>query len=98
MSVYAKKLILAAMLSLLGISSSYAWYVYTEKSSIGATSKVIARLDYERNEVQRRPVKHVIWERVEEGEELHTGEAIRTAPDSEAKIMFNSGAEVDLDP
>ena len=98
MSVYAKKLIFAALLSLVGIASSYGWYVSTDTTRVSTTSKVIAHLDYQKNEVQRRVAKHVIWERVEEGEDLHTGEAVRTAPDAEAKILFLSGAEVDLDP
>lgn len=92
---------LAAVVSISGIFLTQLWYRYDQRKAGGlqdATIKVVARVDSAKNEVAKRPKKRVIWQRVDEDEPLYSGEAVRTSSDAEAKIIFNSGAEVDLDP
>ncbi|MCC6277939.1 MAG: FecR domain-containing protein [Oligoflexia bacterium] len=101
MSAYARKLLLAAALSIAGILLSFLWYKYDlAKSSRGDDNnrRLLAHLDSSKNEVQKRSVKRVIWQSIGDEEPLFAGEAVRTGPDAEAKIVFKSGAEVDLEP
>src|SRR4051812_34720002 len=101
MSLYTRKLILAAILSLTGIGLSFLWYRFDlarTGNRDNFSKKLLAHLGSAKNEVQKRPAKRVIWQRIDEDEPLFSGEAVRTSPDAEAKITFESGAEVDLDP
>jgi hypothetical protein len=59
----------------------------------------VARLNQASNEVQRKPLKRVIWESLSRNDELYSGEAIRTASNAEAQIYFvKNGATVHLEP
>ena len=59
----------------------------------------VARLNEASNEVQRKPLKRVIWESLSRNDELYSGEAIRTASNAEAQIYFvKNGATIHLEP
>jgi hypothetical protein len=61
--------------------------------------KAVAHLSDSTNEVQRKPVKRVIWQSVNKNDDLFPGEAIRTAPNAEAQLFFmKTGTKVHLDP
>ncbi len=101
MSTYTRKLVYAAALSLSGIAATFGWYNYDlarSQRSDNSQKTLLGQIASAKNEVQKRQKGRVIWKRVEEQEQLFAGEAVRTSSDSEAKIKFNSGAEVDLDP
>ncbi|MDZ4677494.1 MAG: FecR domain-containing protein [Oligoflexia bacterium] len=101
MTSYSRKLLIAAALSVTGVASSYGWYRYDlslHSRGDEGNRKLLAHLSMAKNEVQKRSVKRVIWQRIGEDDPLYSGEAVRTAPDGEAKIIFVTGAEVDLEP
>ena len=59
----------------------------------------IATLNDAKNEVQRKPISRVIWERVSADDILYTGESLRTSENSEATITFiSSGTQIELEP
>src|SRR5258708_1430490 len=100
MSPYTRRLVGAAVLSLCGIGATYGWYRYEEALSLrhdDSQKLLLAHLETAKNDVQKRQKGRVIWKHVDETEPLYAGESIRTSSDSEAKIRFVSGAEVELD-
>ncbi|MGE3682763.1 MAG: hypothetical protein AB7G93_13645 [Bdellovibrionales bacterium] len=75
------------------------WYISSQPKHIDSHHKPVARLSESVNEVQRKPVKRVIWENITRNEELYAGEAVRTSPDSEAKLLFlKTGTLIHLEP
>jgi hypothetical protein len=101
MSIYTRKILLAAVLSLSGMGLTYGWYRHDLAKSIrrdDSQKTLLAQLGTVKNEVQKKQKGRVIWKRVDEDEPLYSGEHVRTTSEAEAKIRFNSGVEVDLDP
>lgn len=101
MTFYIRKIVLGLALSCAGIVLSYAWYKFDlSRSKVLDTEnkKTVAHLSESKNEVQKKQANRVIWQSVDIDEALHAGEAVRTSADSEAKIIFNSGAQVQMDP
>ncbi|MBK9295189.1 MAG: FecR domain-containing protein [Oligoflexia bacterium] len=101
MNFYIRKILQGLGFSLSGILLSILWYKFDlSRSKIDSSEnkKIVAVLGETKNEVQKKQVSRVIWQRVDEEEPLHAGEAVRTASDSEAKIVFNSGAQIQMDP
>jgi hypothetical protein len=94
-----RRIFRAALASMLGISMTVGWYKLGEVRSKSIGRKKVATLVKAVNEVHRRPEKRVIWESIEENEDLYVGEAIRTTEVSEASIRFvGSGTQIELEP
>src|SRR5690606_701016 len=75
------------------------WFESGKPKARRDKKQAVARLNEAINEVQRKPVKRVIWESISRNEDLFPGEAIRTAPNAEAKILFvKTGVTIQLDP
>jgi hypothetical protein len=100
MSKIVKRLLVAAFFSASGFAGTFAWYKYTGKKSLKLNdAPVIANLISVSNDVQKKPVKKIIWEPVNLNEDLRFGEAVRTSAESEAKIKFlNSNTIIELEP
>lgn len=93
---------LAAALALSGgcFYATVYWYHSGNTSSIDRGDRQpIARLESSVNEVQRKPLTRMIWERVSLNDDLYGGEAIRTNAHSEARIFFaRTGTLIELEP
>lgn len=97
---YAQRLIIAFIISLTCFASTIYWYRSTAPKKRARVQKnAIATLVGFDNIVQRKPVSQVIWEGITKDDELFSGESIRTASSSEARIQFlKSGTVIELEP
>lgn len=95
-----KRLAVALVISGACFLGTVVWFESGKNSATDrAGREPVARLNDSLNDVQRKPTKRVIWESVSRNDELYPGEAIRTAPDAEAKIqLVKSGAVIHLEP
>jgi hypothetical protein len=100
MSKTVRRLLIAALVSAAGFASTITWYKLSENVELGAGNlKPIARLVTTVNDVQKKQVQKLIWQPAVDNEVLHVGEAIRTAPNAEARIEFlGSATAIDLEP
>lgn len=78
------------------------WYLVqsnADKIDKGSKKNPIARVSDTTSDIQRKPADRVIWQNVGKGEELFSGESIRTDESSEASIYFlKSQTTIDLEP
>ncbi|MEQ1877110.1 MAG: hypothetical protein ABL958_10720 [Bdellovibrionia bacterium] len=89
----------AAVVSILGMASTYVYFEAGFRDRERQNKDPIAILVRAVNEVERKPMKRIIWENVEENEVLYPGESIRTSDVSEASIKFiRGGAQIELEP
>ncbi|RME17284.1 MAG: hypothetical protein D6797_02845 [Bdellovibrio sp.] len=99
---YAKRLLLALLISATGFLITDYWYKKQAASFSSlnqSQKKAIAQLKKRVNEVQRKPLTRVIWESLSGNELLHAGESIRTGLNSEAQILFlKTGTAIELEP
>src|SRR5688572_4937445 len=94
-----KRIIRAAFVSLVGFAATTLWFGADRDDSNTGARRQVAVLVKAVNEVERRPEKRVIWQKVEETEPLYAGEAIRTSDISEASIRFiETGTQIELEP
>ena len=92
------RLTFALAISSAGFAGSALWY-HANDAVDSAKQNAVATIGDVSNEVQRKPVKRVIWETVGRNEELYAGEAIRTAANAEAQILVTkSGTKIRLEP
>ncbi len=90
---------IATVISVGGFCGTVVWFKLGKDDRAHGTRKPLAQLSQSTNEVQRKPLQRVIWESVNKNDELFTGEAIRTAPNAEAQLLFlKTGTLVHLDP
>jgi hypothetical protein len=95
------RLTLPAIISLLGMGITQAWYIKTKDSKPVTTNAgdAIAILAAKNDVIERRPTTRIIWERLGQGEQLYGGEAVRTGPKASGKITFiKSGMSIGLEP
>ncbi len=93
-----RRLALALVISTTCFTATVMWYE-SGKTIDRGTQIAVAQLGETSNEVQRKPVKRVIWENVGKDEELYAGEAIRTSANAEAQILVTkSGTRIRLEP
>jgi len=94
-----QRLVLATLISASGFALTIFWYHSTAQKDFGrGNTKPIARLVTLVDEVQRKPVKKLIWQPATENETLYAGEAIRTGTNAEAAIEFlASKTRIDLE-
>ena len=89
---------IAALLSTGGVVGTYYWAKSRQFSGAVSTSEPIAKLVASTNEVQRRPLQHLIWKSINTHEDLFSGEELRTAVNAEAYIEFvDQGVKVRLE-
>ncbi|MGE4132631.1 MAG: hypothetical protein AB7F86_13390 [Bdellovibrionales bacterium] len=100
MKKYLTRMAVALLISMGCYAGITYWYFHNlGRANLDGKKSAVARLNETLNEVQRKPIKRVIWEGVRKNDELYPGEAIRTAPDAEASIFFmKTGTTIHLQP
>ena len=99
MNRYIKRIVMAIVVSSSCFIGTVVWFQIGKTENHKSDVQPVARLDHADNEVQRKPVKRVIWEGLSRNDELYPGEAIRTASNAEAQLFFmQTGTTVHLDP
>src|SRR3954468_13264539 len=89
----------ALIISSGGFVGTVVWFESGKAESQRGDKRPRARLNNSNNEVQRKPLKRVIWESINRNDELFPGEAVRTAPNADARLFFlKSGTMVHLEP
>lgn len=93
------RLFLAATISAMGILVTFGWSRTHRIVAPLKDEQPIARITTASNDVQRRPAERLIWQRTLGGEDLHSGEAIRTGRDGTARIEFiGKDAYAEIEP
>lgn len=94
-----KRVAFALIVSASSFAGTVLWFNSVEKEAPVVDRAPIALLNESINEVQRQPVKRVIWENVTTNESLFAGDRIRTSSSAEAKIrLLKSGTVIHLEP
>lgn len=83
-----KRLILALMISTSCFTATVVWFHLEKGEQHADDREPVARLNESTNDVQRKPLKRVIWESVSKNDSLYGGEAIRTSSNAEAEIVL----------
>lgn len=94
-------LALPALISCLGLMATQAWYVNmaTKPSVTTSSGPALAILDAKTDVIERRPTARIIWENLGEGEQVFSGEAVRTSSKASGEITFiKSGLTIKLEP
>lgn len=99
MKKHIRRLTFALVISTTCFMATVAWFHSGKDTSKSTLKSPVARLNENINEVQRKPVKRVIWENISNNDDLFAGEAVRTSAASEAKIvLLKTGATIHLEP
>ena len=95
-----RKLIFAAFISALGFVGTYSWYnQYQAHSNANENEKIVAFVDKTKDRSERRAVTRILWQEINQGDALYSGEAIRTSSTSEVIIQFiDSKRYLELEP
>lgn len=94
-----KRLIVALLTSAGCFLATVVWFETGKPVSDAGDRAPIARMNESTNDVQRKPLKRVIWESVTKNDDLFPGEAIRTTENAEARIqLVKSGTIIHLEP
>lgn len=95
-----KRLSLSLALSLGSALLTHYWYKSVSSVAFDyGDKKPVAQLIEAVNEVQRKPLKRLVWRSLSTNESLYSGELIRTTEDSAARIVFpQTGTEINLEP
>ena len=84
-----KRLIFAAGLSMTFFLGTYIWYHATDSANQShGDQKPVAYIDRTKDEIQRRPTTRILWQLINTGEPIFSGEAIRTSSLGEVRIQF----------
>lgn len=100
MSRNQKRLLVSFAISLAGALGTHIWYKSGSSISVDyGDRKPLAQLVEAVNEVQRKPLKRLIWQALSENDSLFGGEQIRTTANSEARIqIMKTGTVIALEP
>ncbi len=100
MNAQIKRLAIATLISSSVFLATWLWYKSTEnKVQNFADAKPLAYIEKPIEDIQRRPATRLLWQEVNDGEPLYDGEAIRSAANSEVRIIFaESDRYLDLEP
>lgn len=95
-----KRLLGSFALSVSCAIASHIWYKSTSAGTYdGGGKQPIAQLIESSNEVQRKPLKRLIWQTLSDNDQLFSGEQIRTTQNSEARIQIvKTGTIISLEP
>jgi hypothetical protein len=99
-TIVENRLILPAIISIMGVTATQLWYKNATKAPPSNDSgPTIAVLERKNSQVERRPTTRLLWQAVERGDHLRAGEAVRTGSDASGQIKFlKSGVTVSLEP
>ncbi|HRO66216.1 MAG TPA: FecR domain-containing protein [Pseudobdellovibrionaceae bacterium] len=93
-----KRLGIAALLSLSCAGATLLWYRMTESRIDLAGVSPLAQVSSVDDEVLRRPSTRLLWLPVNTGDNLYTGETIRTSSRGELQIQLVKGGSIKLEP
>lgn len=93
-----KRLLLAAALSLSCAGGTVIWYRMTESRFEISDATPLAQVSSVDDEVLRRPSTRLLWLPVNTGDNLYTGETIRTSSRGELHIQLTQGGSIRLEP
>lgn len=95
-----KRLLIAALSSSSVFAMTWFWYQSSDHQLENkGNEKPIAYVGKVSDDIQRRPASRLLWQLVNTGEPLYDGEAIRTSPQGEVRILFaDSDRYLDLEP
>lgn len=95
-----KRMLLSFILSLAGVVLTHYWYESGAGISLDyGDKKPMAQIAEAINEVQRKPLKRLIWQTLSQNENLYAGESVRTNEASQARILIpDTGTIIDLEP
>lgn len=94
------RFLIAGLISLTSLGLVLAWYYLSApENKTVSDQQPIAIVKKIKEEVDRRPAKRQVWQTINKGEVVYSGEAIRTAKSSEVKIQFLDGSRsIDIEP
>ncbi|MFN3697510.1 MAG: hypothetical protein ACK4VO_08715 [Pseudobdellovibrio sp.] len=94
------RLLLAAFVSLTSLAIVQIWFDLTTPESLGVSAQEpIAYIRNVKDEVDKRPIKRQVWQSLTKGDYIFSGEAIRTAKNSEVQVEFvNGGHSINIEP
>ena len=99
MSKIKTRLFISLAISFTGLLITYQWYKnYDQKIQNFNEMTPIARVSETSKDVQRKPLRRLIWNEISISENIYNGEQIRTGTESQAKIEFiKSGIVISLE-
>ncbi len=91
-----RSLIVPAILSALSLAATFYWFGKWEReASLGAPdAKPIAYLKSNTEKIERRSKSRIIWQSIDEGGSLYSGDAVRTPPKAEGNVQLIQGDTV----
>ena len=94
------RLFIAAFVSLTSLAIVQIWFDLTTPDSFGVNNQEpIAFIKSVKDDVDKRPIKRQVWQSLTKGDYVFSGEAIRTAKDSEVQIEFvDGGHSINIEP
>lgn len=93
-----KRLLMAALMSLSCAGATFLWYRMTESRIDLSGATPLAQVSSVDDEVLRRPSTRLLWLPVNTGDNLYTGETIRTSNRGELNIQLLKGGSIKLEP
>lgn len=100
MSKNTIRLLTSFCISLICAVGTHLWYISGRSLSFNYENQTpIARLAEHKNEVQRKPLRRLIWQSLGVNDSLYSGEQIRTQANSTATIeILGTGDVIELEP
>lgn len=100
MSKNTIRLLTSFCISLFCAVGTHLWYINGNTLSFNYENQTpIARLAEHKNEVQRKPLRRLIWQNLGVNDSLYSGEQIRTQSNSSATIeILETGDVIELEP
>lgn len=88
MSSFLSRFLITFCFSAMIAGGTYYWDRTQRTPSSDSSSPIIAYVTVLENEVHRRPQTRLLWQNMEAGEAVRSGEIVRTSTDSVARIQF----------
>jgi len=92
------RIFLAFVLSMVTLTITLSWYYLTEKNINSTGQEILAEVVSVSNEVNRRQTSRLLWSPLDVGDQIANGESIRTQSDSDVKLIFKDGTELQVEP
>jgi FecR protein len=95
-----KRLSISLVISILSALGVHYWYRSTSTFIIDyGNRQPVAQIIEVINDVQKKPLKRLVWRGLSANESIYSGEMIRTTEASQTRIIFpKTGTEINLEP
>lgn len=82
-------------ISISGLVLTQYWYTHSHLEVSGASTKPVAFIHENINEVEQKHFDHLIWKSVKEGQILYHGDTVRTGVNAQTEVVFTkSGSSI----